>query len=370
MFERSVCRRSSNVTGRVNRGFSIVELLVVIGVIGVLVSLLIPAVQAAREAGRRNQCSGNLRQIGLAMLNYEQTYKVLPPQAIYVADGSKSYKYTGAATLLLPYFEQQKMAEQWNYGFPWCYQSTGASLNAGAAGAVANGLLSQQKLPIFLCPSAPPSRMPAPDAAAFANRGLTASPYDVETTGANYPLPLYGYSDYFGCQGLDPTFAVQYCGYPPSSVAGQGVFGKDMPGVFWHNGSAGFSISLALIADGASRTLGWVEDAGRPELYYGSRISAKNLDPKAAGLTESVTVDGWGWADADLMGVIGGAAVADLPACGVNCTNDSEIYAFHPRGANAVFVDGSAHFISEDISNIVLGALVTIRGQEVVATPE
>src|SRR5881396_964674 len=82
----------------IHRGFTLVELLVVIAIIGILVALLLPAVQAAREAARRSQCGNNLKQIGLAMHNYEDTWKVFPPARVG-CDGSNTYQCTGANTI-------------------------------------------------------------------------------------------------------------------------------------------------------------------------------------------------------------------------------------------------------------------------------
>lgn len=351
-------------------GFTIVELLVVISIIGLLAALLLPAVQSARESGRRAQCRNNLKQIGLAMLSYESACRVFPPRTIFVL-GPNAGSYTGPAALLLPFFEQQKAANQWNYSFPWCYQAAGATLNSGINGVVVNGLVAQVPLPNFICPSAPNPRQPMPDAAAFANRGLNTVPYKLDTSGASYPLPAYGFGDYMGCEGVQVPFALNYANYQPALVAPfNNIYGGLIPGIFWHNQSVAFSFPLAMITDGTSQTIGWAEDAGRPALYYGDRPAPKNLDPRASGLDSVVTVDGWGWADTESMGSIGGAAVAGMPSCAVNCTNDSEIYAFHPGGANAVYIDGSVHFITADINNFVLGALTTINAGEVTETPD
>src|SRR5690606_20872854 len=122
------------------RGFTLVELLVVIAIIGVMVGLLLPAVQAAREAARRMQCSNNLKQLALAVHNHHDTYKMFPPANNDVRWQTKFATITASSppgrwdrlsylTSLLPYVEQQNLYEQLEPfarlgGTPWQYQNT------------------------------------------------------------------------------------------------------------------------------------------------------------------------------------------------------------------------------------------------------
>ena len=97
-------------------GFTLVELLVVIAIIGVLVALLLPAVQAAREAARRTQCKNNLKQMGLGVLNFEATYRYLPHSGPCDSTGSATTTYMihSTATMLLPYIEQVSLFQQFD----------------------------------------------------------------------------------------------------------------------------------------------------------------------------------------------------------------------------------------------------------------
>ena len=101
-------RRSSR------RAFTLIELLVVIAIVGILVALLLPAVQAAREAGRRAQCKSNLHQLGLALHNYEGVYRVLPPSIQVIGTGNTlaDNGCWGILARLLPYFEQSNLFRQ------------------------------------------------------------------------------------------------------------------------------------------------------------------------------------------------------------------------------------------------------------------
>lgn len=123
------------------RGFTLIELLVVIGIIAVLIALLLPAVQQAREAARRMGCRNNLKQLGLALHNYESTYQVFPPSRINLS--SPTYQITWQV-MVLPYFDQVTLYNQYNCDLNWYH--------------VDNDKTTTAKLPIFICPSTASSR--------------------------------------------------------------------------------------------------------------------------------------------------------------------------------------------------------------------
>jgi len=145
------------------QGFTLVELLVVIAIIGILIALLLPAVQAAREAARRSQCVNNLKQIGLAAQNYHDTHRVFPPAGLnYGALGAvptvmpNNIMNTSGFVLMLPFLEQQPLYSRYN-------QNASASdsiYNGAKAGSTiagtptgGNDAIAATQLPAFLCPS-------------------------------------------------------------------------------------------------------------------------------------------------------------------------------------------------------------------------
>src|SRR3712207_5611277 len=128
-------------SSRKPRAFTLVELLVVIAIIGVLVALLLPAVQAAREAARRNQCLNNMKQQALAVLNYESAKKVLPPSHTRTPD-HHIYAF------LLPYFEQGSLAAQFDLKKNWWDDTPAGS-------PTTNARLAKTQISTLQCPSAP-----------------------------------------------------------------------------------------------------------------------------------------------------------------------------------------------------------------------
>ena len=136
-----------NASRRVRAGFTVIELLVVIVIIGVLVALLLPAVQAARQAGRRIMCSNNLRQLGLALHHYHDTHRILPPGSIVAANSALRTNGWGWGAQILPYLEQGPLFNSLNM-----LMCTTDSPNLTAL---------RQSLSVFICPSDPaPSTIP------------------------------------------------------------------------------------------------------------------------------------------------------------------------------------------------------------------
>jgi len=133
---------------RSRRGFTLIELLVVIAIIAILIGLLLPAVQKVREAAARTKCENNLKQIGIAMHNYESAMNVLPPGNIYVGNsGSGNPSYVGALALLLPHLEQNNVYTQIPPGYVNTSLPSGGVWWGGAYG------IAQTKLKIFYCPT-------------------------------------------------------------------------------------------------------------------------------------------------------------------------------------------------------------------------
>jgi prepilin-type N-terminal cleavage/methylation domain-containing protein/prepilin-type processing-associated H-X9-DG protein len=293
------------------RAFTLIELLVVIAIIAILIGLLLPAVQKVREAAARTSCDNNLKQIGLAMLNYESAMHGFPPRRNTVVGTQR-----GWGPVILPYVEQTALSGNYNY-------------NANFYDAVnAPNIIVPLKL--FYCPSTP------------SNRTVTVS----QNTGGEVSTGAAG--DYFGPN----SFA--------SSLYGvQSLSGNNMDTAMSDNSNR----KLTDITDGLSNTLLVTEQAGRPNFYI--------LGVQQASNTAMSNYAWWGpWASYQVFSVeiFGGDGITKDGAggpCTINCNNSQGVYAFHTGGANAVFADGSVHFLSSAISPTELFALVTINGAEV-----
>ncbi len=299
--------------------FTLIELLVVIAIIGILIALLLPAVQKIRDAAARMQCQNNLKQLGLAAQNYaNDNNSCLPPAMI-----TNPYNTTGWGVFLLPYIEQAPLYSQYN---------TGATFFAvDPNGVFNNQAIANTSIKIYNCPSAP-----------------LRNPY---TYTFNYP----GYgnitwqaqsSDYSPVGGVSQSLA-SYLGL--TSVSLQGALQPDA-------GSPILSIS-----DGTTSTILYAEMAGKNTLYQAGRSTGVALSGFNGG-------EG-GWADPTsgsslLYGSSGDGTVTPGP-CGINCSNDYGLYSFHTGGANCAFCDGSVRFLNSGMDLTALAYKVTKAGGEV-----
>ncbi|HUY31435.1 MAG TPA: DUF1559 domain-containing protein [Pirellulales bacterium] len=144
------------MTAHRRSGFTLVELLVVIAIIGILVALLLPAVQAAREAARRTQCTNNLKQIGIAMQNYHDIYNVFPFGKGAMYPGAPPFARWSAHAMLLPYVEQAALYQSINFKFPPETPGMGPTPTTGFMPqyfSPINSIPCRSLVPGFLCPS-------------------------------------------------------------------------------------------------------------------------------------------------------------------------------------------------------------------------
>lgn len=165
----------------VKRGFTLIELLVVIAIIAVLIALLLPAVQQAREAARRSACKNNLKQIGLALHNYHETFKMFPPALVNSGDAAApQYNYnlnlTGW-TMLLPQLDQAPLFNNYNAnepGGPLNYNSKGLG---GTGNWQANLPVTSTILAALLCPSDPEPKLQTSSSAQYVSQNAAPSSY-------------------------------------------------------------------------------------------------------------------------------------------------------------------------------------------------
>jgi prepilin-type N-terminal cleavage/methylation domain-containing protein/prepilin-type processing-associated H-X9-DG protein len=345
----------------VQPGFTLIELLVVIAIIAILIGLLVPAVQKVREAAARTQCSNNLKQLGLALHAYHDTYRHFPTAYKFLPAPDPTVPFAGAArygasafVLILPYLEQGNVYRR--------IDMTKAALSPVNM-PPANPAYATP-LPVFLCPSAPGD--PTADYAAelaqsFNNFGIAVS----------YPPGLiFGRTDYAPDAGMS----------------------ADIPGITINAGASILCqppdgpVRLTDVRDGSSNTILLVEAAARPA-WYGSKGLVPpngftpNAGPYTGGAAGPAPQGGGAWADPlnyiatngsdpSGSGIAAGGAFDGMPAapwsCANGCSNDSEIFAFHPGGSNVCFGDGSVRFLRDGLTMAQMSALLSRAGGEVI----
>jgi prepilin-type N-terminal cleavage/methylation domain-containing protein/prepilin-type processing-associated H-X9-DG protein len=314
-------------------GFTLVELLVVIAIIGILVALLLPAIQAAREAARRTQCTNKMKQLGLAVLNYESARKTLPlaytpsytgGQASGACGSSGTYNNAPnnmeshfVLSFILPYMEQQAIYDRIDFKRDW-YDTT----NPNSKGYV-NRDAASVDIPDFLCPSTDD------------RPGTFTTDYFVivDINDANYCNDVEGGAKLTNQKRSREKLASML---------------TDLPN------------PIRKVSDGMSKTIMLIESVGRPNLYDKSkRQYAQMWDPSSAGggdrampgqATSSKGTD-YQWADDRVYALWGTNFGGKCPLTSImNCDNYSEPYSFHSGGCNILMGDGAVQFLVEDTS--------------------
>jgi prepilin-type N-terminal cleavage/methylation domain-containing protein/prepilin-type processing-associated H-X9-DG protein len=315
------------------QGFTLIEMLVCLAIIALLVSLLMPAIQQARESARLLHCKNNLKQFGLAFQNYESTYDRLPP--VYILLAGPQFKKFGVGTtadrddanihgyveFLLPFLDQAALYNRMDFSAPYLSPVDLRYMKLPNYTANNRAVIGTS-LPVFTCPS-------SPQASALIKIKLTFLEEPIESiTGQISYSPFGGF------------YGAVYDAYLLPKI------GPDVP-VTGILSASNINVSLSNIPDGTSNTLILFELAGRNTLYTrgGSRVLG-GVD--SGGWADILTYENW---------LTGSRydGTSDGP-CLVNCTNDRNrgMYSFHPGGVNLLMADGSVRFLNEnaDLLNV------------------
>ena len=290
-------------------GFTLVELLVVIAIIGILIGMTLPAVQMVRESARRTSCMNNVRQIGLALLNYEAAMGSLP--AGYQKNGSW-------LTQILPHLEQKNLYDIYDFNKPWGHADNATAIST--------------RVPTFVCPSTPnPERLDK-----LPSGRLAACSDYCAIGGVSIKFYLAGYADLIG------------------SRAGAMQWKK--------------RVELRDVRDGLSNTLVVAEDAGRPIHYVWGGIGPDNVNNGGPNINVvNGRVDGAAWASWQNFIAVHGFTNDGLYVPGpnvINCTNNNEVYGFHPGVVVGLFLDGSVRAISESTDPQTFANMITRNGND------
>ncbi len=321
-----------------SKGFTLVELLVVITIIGILISLLLPAVQSAREAARRLQCQNNLKQISLAVLNYESQWQIFPPSSSWPSGvnpddhGQLGNYQANWAILALPFMEQQSLYNMFDLTSP-----------ISGSGSASNMAARAVQLSVMLCPTDSHNRE------AFMGSQNSAT----SALGDNWARGNYAANAALG-QMISGKGYLNYAALPTST----GWSTSYIRGVM----GANCAVTIAQIRDGTSNTAllaeiragvtnfdsrgVWALAGGSSALWGHGGIIGDDYGPNCSyGASDDVLA---GTAIASALGGSNGLVNEGMP-CWDSLTADNQQTArsMHAGGVNAVFADGSVHWIGD-----------------------
>ena len=308
--------------------FTLIELLVVIAIIGILIALMLPAVQAAREAARRAQCGNNLKQLGLAVQTYMSTHGVFPAGAAYDNPSNDPYDPTsppmgqtgrGWIIAVLPYLEQQALYDKFKPGFiDGPMSSTKGIQKSECRDAM------KHELAVLQCPS----------------DGLSKRVSTQQYQWSGIEVAVTNYKGSIGDNRMGGDYSVHQGSMPDCHRT------RDCPGIFWRNAYLN-PIEPAQIRDGLSNTLAIGEDV--PFYNWHSAAFYANGDYASCHAPLNYMPD---------------------PPVPEKWPDVMSFRSLHPGGASFCLADGSGHFLSESIDYDLYRALSTKAGGETAPLPK
>ena len=300
---------------RTAKGFTLVELLVSIAIVGILIALLLPSVQGAREVARRVQCASNLRQVGIALHNHVDSRKAFPASGWTIASPQNpTGSYLGWQATVLVHLEQSQVAIGYDRNKHWWADS--------------NLLLGRIPISVYQCPSVPLTERP---------RSLVAKP---PRPAVVLDSPL-GATDYAAIIGIRASIAPQTY-----------VSTESTRSVMFRNSATRF----ADITDGTSHTVMVVESSARPAVFRQARLVRDAGNDQGNGWVDSE--GGFSLDGSDASGTRLGQGPSVTPYA-MNRTNENEPYSFHSGGVHFLYADGRIEFTDESIDLLIAAGLCT-----------
>jgi prepilin-type N-terminal cleavage/methylation domain-containing protein/prepilin-type processing-associated H-X9-DG protein len=376
-----------------SRAFTLVELLVVIAIIGVLVALLLPAIQAAREAARRSSCTNNLKQFGVALHNYHDTFKTFPCGGCFKPPPTIDSVYSSGHTMLLPYFEEQALKKLYDINKAWHHQRPEVVATA---------------IPVFVCPSCGGDNP-------MRDKLMTS----IFVSGAVNNYTAMGATTYALCKGVTDAWCYGP-GYTPPSPPLVPISERGMFDFQWAvNGrrvTDGLSNTIAvgeatygpnwLVANvspadpvwnlavnppvlvnqrtklaptdgtGQQRVAWQAWDCAGPSLkrfqlnygFYWANTMACTLEPMNKSPVTNAMADDFALTNCNKSQFSAPGTQGMTTSAGAHLTPNYR--SDHTGGCNFLFADGSVHFLTESIDMLVYQQLSTMQGNETAVIPD